>query len=110
MTVTTQGFYNLIIYESDPDDIPHLFEYTHGRDDPQEVMESLEKAISYVITRIKEENYSISDQSQPSNAELVLKVKRLESQRAKLAEMSDEFDEEDYQPIAVASFDIEYNE
>lgn len=56
MNLTKQGYYNLVIYESDPEDIAYLFEPT---DDSELVdhIEDLETALDFISDRMGEGLY-----------------------------------------------------
>ena len=51
MNLTQQGYYNLIVYESDPEDIQHIFE-PDGKNELLEHVEDMEKALDFISDRL----------------------------------------------------------
>jgi hypothetical protein len=89
MNLTSQGYYNLIVYESDPEDIPHLFERT-GEHSDSDVLNWVEQALSFISDRFIDEGYSDSDPDLPSQIELEQKADKLEHIRYRLDDSVEE--------------------
>ena len=89
MNLTSQGYYNLIVYESDPEDIPHLFERT-GEHSDGDVLNWVEQALSFISDRFTDDGYSDSDPDLPSQIELEQKADKLEHIRYRLDDSVEE--------------------
>lgn len=70
MELTNQGYYNLIVYESDTKDMKHLFERT-GEHSDEEVNQWIDEALSFLSDRLHDGSYdSDEDSDMPSKDEL----------------------------------------
>lgn len=74
MRLTSQGYYNLIVYESDPEDMKHLFERT-GEHSDEEVVQWMNEALMFLSDRINDGSYDNDEDSEmPSKDELLEKM------------------------------------
>ena len=82
MNLTEQGYYNLIVYESDPVNIPHLFESTE-EDELYNHLDDLETALDFINDRMadsRDEHFHVAE-TDVNLQELYMKALRLEGLR-----------------------------
>lgn len=83
MNLTKQGYYNLIVYDSDPEDIYHLFERT-GDMKAEEYIENINTALDFIQDRFDMREYGEGvnpEDNETSHTDLFHKAVMLEKIR-----------------------------